>query len=191
MIFQTISALAATGSSDKKVSGSSDLISIGHTGLGINPLDIVFYLVCFLVAMAVLNTYLFKPLNKIIDERQARVEKALDEAELIEAKLNSINDQAKVITDQAKSEARQILEDAKVQIGPTKQKVIADAEYQKSQIIAAATDQGDKIIATANSTAQNEVMNIVQKAIQKATSNISISGSAQNEILGSIINSKL
>lgn len=185
MIFQTITAYA-----EAKVAGN-ELITSGHQGLGINLFDLGFYLVCFLIAMVVLNNFLFKPLNKIIDERQARVEKALDEAELIEAKLNSINDQAKVITDQAKADARQIIEDAKAEVDPTKQKVIADAEYQKTQILASASQQGDKIIATANATAQKEVMNIVQKAIQKATSNLSISGAAQNEIMGSIINSKL
>jgi F-type H+-transporting ATPase subunit b len=186
MIFQTITAFAA-----KETGQSSELVTIGHTGLGINLVDIGFYLVCFLIAMVVLNNYLFKPLNKIIDERQVRIEKALDEAEMIEAKLNSINDQAKVITDKAKTEARQIIEDAKTEIEPTKQRVLADAEYQKSQIIAAATGQGEKIITNANAQAQKEVMNIVQKAIQKATSNLSISGPAQNEIMGSIINSKL
>jgi F-type H+-transporting ATPase subunit b len=190
MIFKTLTAFAAPGTPSKS-EASDGLINIGHTGLGINPVDIGFYLVCFLIAMVVLNAYLFKPLNKIIDERQARIEKALDEAELIEAKLNSINDQAKVITDQAKAEARQIIEDAKAEIEPTKAKVIADAESQKANIIASATEQGDKIVATANATARKEVMNIVQIAIKKATSNLNLSGSAQNEIMGSIINTKL
>jgi F-type H+-transporting ATPase subunit b len=187
MIFKTVAASAANNAANVE----NKLIDSGHQGLGLNLFDVGFYLVCFLIAMLVLNQYLFKPLNKIIDERQARIEKALDEAELIEAKLNGINDQAKVITDQAKADARQIIEDAKAEVDPTKQKVLSDAEYQKTQIIASASEQGDKIIATANATAQKEVMNIVQKAIQKATSNLSISGSAQNEIMGSIINSKL
>jgi F-type H+-transporting ATPase subunit b len=190
MIFQTITAFAnpETGS---KMEAATSLVESGHQGLAINPVDIGFYLVCFLIAMLVLNKFLFKPLNKIIDERQARVEKALDEAELIESKLNGINDQAKVITDQAKAEARQIIEDAKAEIDPTKAKVIADAESQKANIIASATEQGDKIVATANATAQKEVMNIVQMAIKKATTNLNLSGSAQNEIMGSIINTKL
>ena len=190
MIFQTITAFASPKVATE-VMQNTVLETSGHQGLGINWFDLGFYLVCFLIAMVVLNNFLFKPLNKIIDERQARIEKALDEAELIEAKLNSINDQAKVITDQAKADARQIIEDAKAEVDPTKQKVLADADYQKMQILTAASEQGDKIISSANATAQKEVMNIVQKAIQKATSNLSISGSAQNEIMGSIINSKL
>jgi F-type H+-transporting ATPase subunit b len=190
MIFQTITAFAKPETTSTMEAGK-ELVTIAHGGLGIVPFDIGFYLFCFLIAMFVLNKFLFKPLNKILDERQARVEKALDEAELIESKLNGINDQAKVITDQAKAEARQIIEDAKAEIDPTKAKVIADAESQKANIIASATEQGDKIVATANATAQKEVMNIVQKAIQKATSNLNLSGSAQNEIMGSIINTKL
>ncbi len=190
MIFQTLIA-SASPKVDTEAIQNSLLETSGHQGLGINLFDLGFYLVCFFIAMVVLNAYLFKPLNKIIDERQARIEKALDEAELIEAKLNTINDQSKVIIDQAKADARQIIEDAKAEIDPTKQKVLADADYQKTQILSAATTQGEKIIFTANMTAQKEVMNMVQKAIQKATSNLSISGSAQNEIMGSIINSKL
>jgi F-type H+-transporting ATPase subunit b len=191
MIFQTITAFANPETGSKMEAATHGLVESGHQGLAINAFDIGFYLVCFLIAMLVLNKFLFKPLNKIIDERQARIEKALDEAELIEAKLNGINDQAKVITDQAKAEARQIIEDAKAEMDPAKAKVIADAESQKANIIASATEQGDKIVASANATAQKEVMNIVQMAIKKATSNLNISGSAQNEIMGSIINTKL
>ncbi len=177
MIFQTLITQAAGDSANK--------------GLGIDPIQIAFYLLCFVIAMLVLDKALFKPLSKLLDEREIRIDKALDEAEEIESRLANIDNQAKTITDTAKVEARQIVEDAISSVEPVKKQVIADAEHSKHDILAGANVQADKIVATANAQAEKEVMTIVHKAIQKATANITLSENAQKEILAGIVNNKL
>ena len=183
MIFQTLIA--------KAENSANTTGEVATKGLGIEPIQIAFYLLCFVIAMLVLNNVLFKPLTKILDEREIRIDKALDEVEEIESRLANIDNQAKTITETAKVEARQIIEDAISSVEPVKKQVIADAEHTKHDILSSANTQADKIVATANAQAEKEVMTIVHKAIQKATANITVSESAQKEILAGIVNNKL
>jgi F-type H+-transporting ATPase subunit b len=183
MIFQTIIAKA-----EGATHGATEVVD---KGLGLNGYSIAFYLICFVIAMLILNKALFVPLGKILDDRAARINKALDEAEEIESRLANIDNQAKAIVDTAKLEARQILDEAKSSVEPVKKQVIADAENSKHDIIHNAHTEADKIVATANAQAEKEVMTIVHKAIQKASHNISVPENAQKEILASLVNSKI
>jgi F-type H+-transporting ATPase subunit b len=159
--------------------------------LGIDFVQILFYMLCFVIAMVVLQKYLFLPLVKILDEREAKVAETLDKADELELKIANADNQAKSIIAEAHANARQIIEDAKIDIEPTKAKYLSDAENQRTEIIANANREADKIVSTATATAEKQVLSLVQKTIQKATNNLSISGSAQNEILGSIVNLKI
>jgi ATP synthase F0 subunit b len=153
-------------------------------GLGLDGIAIAFYLLCFVIAMVVLNKFLFAPLMKILDERETRIQTAFDQVEEVEGKIANCENQAKSILAAAHSQARQIVDEAKGSVDAEKQKVIADANEN-------ANSESQKIISTAKSDARNEVLALVQKTIQKATANLSISQNAQNEILVNIINTKI
>jgi ATP synthase F0 subunit b len=163
----------------------------GRTGLGLNLIDIGFYLICFVIAMVILNNFLFKPLAKILDERAKRIDSDFDKMEEMETKITNAENQAKSILAQAYSDSRGIIEEAKSQVESVKSQIILDAENQRDEIIQKANKEGEKIIINSKLTAEKDILVLVQKTIQKATSNLKISGSAQNEILGSIINTKL
>ncbi len=163
----------------------------GRTGLGLNLVDIAFYLLCFVIAMLVLNNVLFKPLSKLLDERATRIDSDYDKMEEMEAKITNADNQAKSILAQAYADGRNITEEARNQVEPTKTQILAEAETHKAEILNKANQEADKIIANSRANAEKEILVLVQKTIQKATSNLKISGASQNEILGSIVNSKL
>ena len=189
MIFDTIITYAEPAK--KALSATPEVVESTRSGLGLNPMDIAFYLLCFVVAMVILNNVLFKPLLKILEERESRINASFDEMEAMETKIANADNQSKSIIAKAHSDARSIIEDAKAQVEPVKAQVIADAEVQAHEIVSSANIDADKIISNAKANADKEVAGLVQKIIQKATSNLHISGPAQNEILGSIINTKL
>jgi F-type H+-transporting ATPase subunit b len=162
-----------------------------NKGLGLDVGQLIFYVVCFVLAMVVLNKFLFGPIGKILDEREKKLEKSLDMIEELETKIANADNQAKTIISQAAAQSRQIIEDAKTEVEPTKVKVLQEAEDTKQEIISGAHTESSKIIASARSSAQTEVSGIVRGVITKATSNLEISESTQKEILANIVNHKL
>ncbi len=157
-------------------------------GLGIDPFQIGFYIICFLIAMVVLNKFLFSAIIKILDERKARVDKALDETDELESKMQDINNQAQQITDNAKAEARSIIENAKKDAEPAKAQVLAEADQARTDILATASNDAKKILDNARATAESEGVAVVQKILTKSVSNMKLSDASSQSILSEIIN---
>jgi F-type H+-transporting ATPase subunit b len=160
----------------------------GGKGLGIDLFQIAFYLVCFLIAMIVLQKFLFSAIIKILDERQSRIDKVLDEHDELESKLNDINNEAKKITDVAKVEARTIIENAKKDVEPAKAKIMAEVDETRTSILATASNDAKKILDNARATAESEGIAVVQKILSKSVSNMKLSDTSSQTILSEIIN---
>ncbi len=190
-IFDSITAFASSentrvGSTTSKIMEKTAEAS--NKGLGIDPLQIVFYIICFVIAMVVLNKFLFSAIIKILDERKARVDKALDETDELESKMLDINNQAKKITDDAKSEARVIVENAKKDAEPAKAQVLAEADTARTEILTIANNDAKKILDNARATAESEGVAVVQKILSKSVSNMKLSETSSQTILSEIIN---
>ena len=80
--------------------------------LDIDPLLLVSSALIFLVVLARLNSCLYKPLLKHIDDRTASIKKNLDSAKNNAADTDSIYEEASHIIATAKKEASKIREDA-------------------------------------------------------------------------------
>ena len=190
-IFDTITVLASSettkaGATATKVMETAT--EAGGKGLGIDPFQIAFYIVCFLIAMVVLQKFLFSAIIKILDERKARIDKALDETDELESKMMDINNQAQQIIDNAKSEARSIIENAKKDAEPAKAQVLAEADQARTEILASASNDAKKILDNARATAESEGVTVVQKILSKSVSNMKLSDSSSQSILSEIIN---
>jgi len=87
------------------VVGSNPLIQV-------TPGLMIWTIVCFLIALYVLKRYAFGPIQKLIDERQQRIRRALEEA------------------DNARDEARRLLEEHRKLIGEAR----GEAEAQMRRV---------------------------------------------------------
>jgi F-type H+-transporting ATPase subunit b len=173
----------------KAVSTATETVATeGGKGLGIDLFQIVFYILCFIIAMVVLQKFLFSAIIKILDERQSRIDKVLDEHDELESKLNDINNEAKKITDVAKVEARTIIENAKKDVEPAKAKIMSEADEARTQILATASNDAKKILDNARATAESEGVAVVQKILTKSVSNMKLSDASSQTILSEIIN---
>jgi F-type H+-transporting ATPase subunit b len=184
-MFQTLIVNAAPEISKATEAAKESLPETGILGLDIG--QTIFYIICFVATMVVLNKVLFSKIAKILDDRQALLEKTAAEHDELTEKLANINSQAKQITDEAKASARKIIDDAKLEAEPAKNKVLSEAQEIAQGIVTSANNESTKIIAGAKSNAESEAGKIVVEAIKKSASNLQLSPELQSQISSQII----
>ena len=87
--------------------------------LGANPLIsvtpglMIWTIVCFLIALFVLKRYAFGPIQKMIDARREQIRRSLEEAEHARDEARRLLEEHKKLIGQARSEAEQILAEAR------------------------------------------------------------------------------
>lgn len=72
----------------------------------------IFVLVLFLILLALLNTMLFRPLLKFMDDRDASIAKDLEAAKGLSSNSDELNAKAEAIVNEAKSKAAEIRQKA-------------------------------------------------------------------------------
>jgi F-type H+-transporting ATPase subunit b len=106
----------------------------GGSGLiEVVPGLMIWTLVCFAIAFFVLRKYAFGPIQRTIDERRERIRQAVDEADNARTEARALLEQNRAILAQARSEAADILAEARkvgdAQIDRAKQE--AESERQR------------------------------------------------------------
>ncbi|MCX6795273.1 MAG: F0F1 ATP synthase subunit B [Candidatus Falkowbacteria bacterium] len=89
----------------------------------------------FAIVLAVLYYFAFKPIAKVMEERSQKIEKSLDDAKAIEAKLSDAETEKKEIITEAKKAATEILEKANEQGELRQKEMVAKAREDIGQII--------------------------------------------------------
>jgi len=110
------------------------------TDFGVQPVLIAAQIVNFLVLLLILKRFLYRPLLKVIEERQKVVSNSLSNADKIEKRLQSIEDES------------------------TQKLLVVSKEAQK--IIDAASSTADEIITQAHQKAQVDIETMLEKAKQ-------------------------
>ena len=106
----------------------------GGSGLiEVVPGLMIWTLICFGIAFFVLRKYAFGPIQRTIDERRERIRQAVDEADNARTEARELLEQNRAILAQARSEAADILAEARkvgdAQIDRAKQE--AESERQR------------------------------------------------------------
>jgi F-type H+-transporting ATPase subunit b len=106
----------------------------GSTGLiEVVPGLMIWTLICFAITFFVLRKYAFGPIQRAIDERRERIRKTVEEADHARAEARELLEQHRALMANAKSEAAEILAEARkvgdAQIARVKQE--ADEERQR------------------------------------------------------------
>jgi F-type H+-transporting ATPase subunit b len=99
--------------------------------LGSNPLIqvtpglMIWTIVCFLIALFVLKRYAFGPIQKLVDDRQQRIRRALEEADEARDEARELLEEHRKLIGQARSEAEEILSEAR-QVGKAMQQRVKE-----------------------------------------------------------------
>src|SRR4029077_11935259 len=79
----------------------------------VTPGLMIWTIVCFLIALFVLKRYAFAPIQKLIDERRARIRQSLEEADEARTEARELLAEHRKLIGQAKGESEAILTEAR------------------------------------------------------------------------------
>src|SRR3989344_3428345 len=103
--------------------------------LGIDWRLIIAQMVNFLILMAILYRFAYKPLIKILEERRLKIEKSIDDAKTIEENMSRSMAERQQIVAEARRDAGRILEETKVAATTHKNAAMAEAKTETEKII--------------------------------------------------------
>ena len=137
----------------------------------LDPGLFVWTILTFLLLLTVLAKFAWKPLLKMLKDREELIRSSLEDAEKAKKKLERLNAEGEAIINQARSEAQSILSEGKTAAAKLKDETLDVAKEQAKQIASEAEKQinieKDKAIAEIKSEVVNLSMSIAEKLINK------------------------
>ena len=106
-----------------------------------------------IILFILLRIFLFKPINKIKNERTRTIQDNLDSAEKARTEAEEMKEQYESTIGDAKEEAKNIL-----------MKAHEDAESERAAIIKKSHDEAEEIVSAAGKAAENERRLVLQQA---------------------------
>lgn len=106
-----------------------------------------------LILFVLLRIFLFKPINKIRDERTRTIQDNLDSAQKAKEEAEELRRQYEGSISEAKEKANEIIV-----------KAHEDAENERTAIIRKSQEEADKIVADADKTIENERKRVLRQA---------------------------
>lgn len=114
-------------------------------GLGINLGYLLTQILGIIVILAFMKAFAYEPVLRVLEERQARIAKGLEDAR-----------QAAIARDNADAEAKKILEAARAEAAKQRQQASEQAEETRQEIIKQAEAEAKDIVSEARTEAEEE-----------------------------------
>lgn len=106
-----------------------------------------------LILVILLRIFLFKPINKMLDDRAQSIQKDIDDAERAKKEAEELRQQYEESISNAKNEAVQIVKNAH-----------DTAEAERTAITRKSHEEADEIVNSASETIENERKRVLQQA---------------------------
>ena len=137
----------------------------------LDPGLFVWTIITFMVLFFVLAKFAWKPLIKMLQEREEMIRDSLNDAEKAKAELEHLNEESEAIMTKARAEAQTILANGKAAAEKVKEDTIAKAKEQAIKIIKKTEKQiqieKDKAIADIKQEVVNLSLSVAKKLINK------------------------
>ncbi|MGB1249651.1 MAG: F0F1 ATP synthase subunit B [Candidatus Promineifilaceae bacterium] len=144
--------------------------------LGINPGYLLMQIFGITVLTLLLNRLAYQPILGVLEERQKRIAKGLEDAR-----------QAAVARDNAEAEAKKVIEAARAEAGKVRAEAVSAAEAQAKEVETQAREQARGILAQADADAE-ERRNGALADMRGQIASISIA--AANKLVGEALDEK-
>jgi F-type H+-transporting ATPase subunit b len=132
----------------------------------------IWTLVAFGVTFFVLRKYAFGPIQKIIDERRSRIEQAIEEADNARVEARELLEQHRALIGQAKSESAEILAEARKVSDAQMARVREEAETDRQRRLEETRKQIDAETSRAIDQIRNEVADLTIEATQRVVGKV-------------------
>jgi F-type H+-transporting ATPase subunit b len=143
--------------------------------LGSNPLIqvtpglMIWTIVCFLIALFVLKRYAFGPIQKLIDDRQQRIRRALEEADNARDEARRLLEEHRKLIGEARGEAEEIRSVARQEADGQMRRVKEEAEADRQRRLEETSRQIDAETRRALEAIRTEVAELSLIAAEKVT----------------------
>ena len=137
----------------------------------LDPGLFVWTILTFLLLVFVLAKFAWKPLLKMLQDREDMIRSSLEDAKKAKSELERLNEESEAIMAKARSEAQSILADGKAAAEKVKDGIIAKSKEQANKIREDAENQiqveKDKAISEIKEEVVNLTLSVAEKLIQK------------------------
>jgi F-type H+-transporting ATPase subunit b len=132
----------------------------------------IWTLIAFAVTFFVLRKYAFGPIQKIIDERRQRIDDAIAEADNARVEARELLEQHRALIGQAKSESAEILADARKVAEAQMTRVREEAEVERQRRLEDTRKQIDAETARAIDQIRSEVADLTIEATERVVGKV-------------------
>ena len=137
----------------------------------LDPGLFVWTILTFLLLVFVLAKFAWKPLLKMLQDREDMIRSSLEDAEKAKSELERLNEESEAIMAKARSEAQSILADGKAAAEKVKDDIIAKSKEQANKIREDAGNQiqveKDKAISEIKKEVVSLTLSVAEKLIRK------------------------
>lgn len=134
---------------------------------GIQPVLLAAQIVNFLIILFVLKRFFYKPIVKMLDDRRKRIEESLQNADLIEEKLQKTEEKTAEILDKSRSQAQDIISQAKIEAQRIFDEATKESREAGEQILSLARLEIAKEKETMKQELEKETMALITDVVQK------------------------
>jgi F-type H+-transporting ATPase subunit b len=134
---------------------------------GINGKLIVVQIVNFAILAGVLTYFLYTPILKLLNDREAKIKKGVEDAEKAEEALAQADTEKKTIVSLAHKEAEEIGARAKTHADVKAGEIVSEAQEKAVQVLANATARGEELKAQAKKESEAEIAKLAMLAAEK------------------------
>lgn len=145
-------------------------------GLGINLGYLIVQSLALIILVVLMKAYAYGPIMRVLEERQQRIAKGLEDAR-----------QAAIARENADAEAKKVLEVARAEAAQMRADAAVEAEKTASGIVAKANEDAKKIVADAADDATEERDRILANLRSQVAA---ISVAAANKLVGESLDEK-
>jgi F-type H+-transporting ATPase subunit b len=138
----------------------------------VTPGLMIWTIVCFLIALFVLKRYAFGPVQKMIDDRRDRIAKAIEEADNARAEARDLLEQHRALIGEAKSESAEILSDARKVADAQLARVREEAETDRQRRLEETRKQIEAETVRALDQIRGEVADLTVEATQRVVGKV-------------------
>jgi F-type H+-transporting ATPase subunit b len=132
----------------------------------------IWTLICFGITFLVLRRFAFGPIQKTIDERRDRIRKAVDEADNARAEARELLEQHRALIGEAKGEAADILADARRVSDAQMERAKQEAEEERARRLDETKRQIDAETKRSIDAIRSEVADLTLAATARVTGKV-------------------
>ena len=126
-------------------------------------------IVCFLVVLFVLKRYAFGPIQQLIDARRDKIQQAIDEADNARAEARNLLEEHKQLIGQAKTESEEILAEARRVADAQRERVRVETDEDRQRRLEETKRQIEQATTQALGQIRDEVGKLSLLAAEKVT----------------------